>query len=82
MDSDTPKTDDAARTMWPENRLSQGYGDEIVDADFARSLERENTKLKENNIKLKAVLLLAFDELQAFLDMDKDEFYKTILDNS
>lgn len=42
--SDTPKTDAQPR-MWENRNMLASY--ESVPADFARKLERENTKLRE-----------------------------------
>lgn len=45
--SDTPKTDSAS-DWWPEPGQRHGKWPEIVPAEFARTLERENATLNRN----------------------------------
>jgi hypothetical protein len=52
MNTDTPMTDDESIIQDHKTPMGKHYTYECVDADFARTLERENAKLKEENANL------------------------------
>ena len=55
MDSDTPRTDMAA--AWMQD-TEEGEHREVVSADFARRLERENAELRARIAELEAEVRL------------------------
>lgn len=50
----TPRTDKEAYKVWSEGNQGMGddYAEEVVDADFARELEREVEELKSRIAEL------------------------------
>lgn len=49
MNTPTPETDSEAYKTWTEGNCGMGdeYADEVVDANFARKLERERNQLRK-----------------------------------
>lgn len=64
----TPRTDAEEYTV--ETMANYGMGDEydhhVVDVEFARTLERENAELEQENAKLRAQPYLTEQEDRAF----------------
>lgn len=56
MKTDTPQTDAKAQFFG----FNPEEGEEFVQADFARKLERENAELKADNAMLRQMLDLTF----------------------